>query len=117
MVTELGKILRIIRINTGDSMRGMAEKLSLSASYLSAIENGKRNVPEKFEEKITSVYNLSEKDVTNLRDAISQTSERVKVNLTELSEKQKKIIYALSKDQIDDETLDKLYCLLNKGAK
>ena len=44
MVTQLGKILRIIRVNTGDSMRTMAGKLGVSVSYLSAIENGKRNV-------------------------------------------------------------------------
>ena len=30
MITQLGKVLRIIRINSGDSMRTMAEKLALS---------------------------------------------------------------------------------------
>lgn len=39
MLTEFGKILRIIRINSGDSSRAMAKKLNLSPSYLSAIEN------------------------------------------------------------------------------
>ena len=46
MITEFGKILRIIRINCGDSAKDMSEKLGISASYLSAIENGKRNVPD-----------------------------------------------------------------------
>lgn len=42
MITEFGKLLRIIRINTGDSARTMAEKFGMSPSYLSTIENGKR---------------------------------------------------------------------------
>ena len=87
MVTQLGKVLRIIRINVGDSMRDMADKLNLSAAYLSAIENGKRNVPEDFEEKVKSVYTLSEKDISTLRDAIADTASKVKVNITELSDK------------------------------
>lgn len=114
MVTDLGKILRIIRINTGDSMRNMAEKLKLSVSYLSAIENGKRNVPSDFEDKIVSNYTLSKKDTENLREAISKTTGIVKVNITELSDKQKKILYALSKDKIDNDTLEELCLILKK---
>ena len=38
MLTEFGKVMRIIRINTGDSMRDMAAKIGMSATYLSAIE-------------------------------------------------------------------------------
>lgn len=117
MVTQLGKILRIIRINTSDSMRTMASKLDLSVSYLSAIENGKRNVPQDFEEKVIYSYQLSEKDKENLRNAITQTTANVKVNITELSEKKKKLIYALSKDQLDDETIEKLCEIIERKGK
>ena len=118
MVTQLGKILRIIRITTGDSMRSMAEKLDLSVSYLSAIENGNRNIPSNFEEKVINKYELSDKDKENLRNAISQTATRVNVNITELSEKKRKLIYALSKNQIDEDTIDKLCEIVDmKGMK
>ena len=59
MITQLGKVLRIIRINSGDSMRTMAEKLELSSSYLSAIENGKRNVPKNFDAIVFKNYDLT----------------------------------------------------------
>lgn len=39
MLTEFGKLLRIIRINSGDTSKDMAKKLNLSPSYLSAIES------------------------------------------------------------------------------
>ena len=67
MATQLGKLLRIVRINTGDSMRDMADKLDLSVSYLSAIENGKRNVPANLEEKIFEAYELSDKDTERIQ--------------------------------------------------
>ena len=77
MITQLGKVLRIIRINTGDSMRAMADKLNLSVSYLSAIENGKRNVPSDFAERVSAKYMLSNKDKENLNSAISQTVSKI----------------------------------------
>lgn len=114
MVTQLGKILRIIRVNTGESMRVMAGKLKVSVSYLSAIENGKRNVPANFGELIASNYDLSNKDKMNLRDAIQDSTEKVKVNITELGEKKKRILYALTSDNLDEETLSRLVEIIDK---
>lgn len=98
-------------------MRTMANKLDLSVSYLSAIENGKRNVPSDFAERVCGKYTLSEKDKENLNDAISQTASKIKMDITELSEKQRKLIYALSKNQIDEETIDKLCEIVDKKGE
>ncbi len=117
MVTKLGKILRIIRINSGDSMRTMADKLDLSLSYLSAIENGKRNVPNDFDAKVIKEYNLQGEQVVELRDAIATSTESVKVDLTDLSEKQKKLIFALAKDDFGDSTIDQLCEIIEKNNK
>ena len=114
MATQLGKLLRIVRINTGDSMRDMADKLDLSVSYLSAIENGKRNVPANLEEKIFEAYELSDKDKQNVRDAIQETTSNLKVNITELSEMKKKLIFAITKDGLDNETIEELCAVLKK---
>ena len=71
MITEFGKLLRIIRINTGDSARTMAEKFGMSPSYLSTIENGKRNIPPEMEELVIRAYDLSEHDKEKLRKTIT----------------------------------------------
>ena len=68
MITEFGKLLRIIRINTGDSARTMAEKFGMSPSYLSTIENGKRNIPPEMEELVIRAYDLSEHDKEKLAE-------------------------------------------------
>lgn len=108
MLTEFGKVMRIIRINTGDSMRDMAAKIGMSATYLSAIETGKRNIPANMEELLFSHYNFSEKDRKNIKDSIEKSASHVKIDLTEMADKKKKLIYSISKGDIDEETLDKL---------
>ena len=50
-------------------------------------------------------------------DTEPETADKVKVNITELSDKQKKLIYALSKDQIDDDVLEQLCNVLKNGGK
>lgn len=92
MLTEFGKILRIIRINSGDSSRAMAKKLNLSPSYLSAIENGKRNIPSDIEKLLCDAYPLSSTDVTKIRKTIVGSCTSIKINLTEFAEKKKRLI-------------------------
>lgn len=58
-VTNLGKKLRKIRIDNDEISSDMARKLEISVSYLSTIENGKRNVPKDFAKK--TFQNLSTK--------------------------------------------------------
>ena len=52
--------------------------------------------------------NFSEKDKKRIKDAIAESTSQVKIDLTEMAEKQKKIIYSVAKGEIDEATLDKL---------
>lgn len=117
MLTEFGKVMRIIRINSGDSMRDMAAKIGMSATYLSAIETGKRNVPANMEELLFSNYKFSEKDKKKIKDAIEKSAQHVKINLTEMAEKKKKLIYSIAKDDIDEKTLDRLCEIIKNKEK
>ena len=108
MLTEFGKLLRIIRINSGDSAKDMAAKLNMSPSYLSTIENGKRNIPPDMEKLLISAYNLSDRDKDKVRKAMVNSSESVKIDLTDLAEKKKHVIFEVTKGDIDEDTLDLL---------
>jgi transcriptional regulator with XRE-family HTH domain len=107
-------MLRIIRINSGDSAKDMARKLNMSASYLSAIETGKRNIPADMEELLDSAYDLSEHDRERLHNAILESCETVKIDLTELAEKKKQMIYEITRGNLDEETIDELYKILQE---
>ncbi|MCR5456835.1 MAG: helix-turn-helix transcriptional regulator [Clostridiales bacterium] len=119
MITDFGKLLRIIRINSGDSSKTMAKKLNLSPSYLSAIENGKRNIPVDMEKQLCSAYPLSEIDKEKIHKAIYSSSDTIKINLTDFAEKKQKLIFAITRDDISDDTIDKMFNLIveEKAAK
>lgn len=117
MLTEFGKVMRIIRINSNESMREMAAKIGMSAAYLSAIETGKRNVPPNMEEILFSRYDFSEKDKQKIKDSIEKSAAQVKIDLTEMAEKKKKLIYSITKGDIDEETLDRLCEIIGKKEK
>jgi hypothetical protein len=57
---------------------------------------------------------LSEKDKKKLKDSIVASSKTMKVDLTELAEKKKKVITKLMSDDLDDETLNKLCEIIEK---
>ncbi len=117
MLPEFGKLLRIIRINSGDTSRDMARKLNLSPSYLSAIESGKRNIPLDIEKLLAEAYPLSQMDMNKLRRAMFTSGSTVKINLTDFAEKKQRLIFALAQDDIPSETLDKIDDLISKHEK
>ena len=114
MITEFGKLLRIIRVNSGDSAKEMAVKLNMSPSYLSTIENGKRNIPPDMEQLLISAYNLSDRDKEKLRKAVMASSGTVKIDLTDLSEKKKSVIHEITKGDLDEATIDQLCKIINQ---
>lgn len=117
MLTEFGKLLRIIRINSGDSSREMARKLGFSPSYLSAIESGKRNIPTDMEKLLSKSYPLSQIDLEKLRTAMFASSDTVKINLTDFAEKKQRVIMAIAHDDISDNVLDEISDLIFRHGK
>ena len=82
---------------------------------LSTIENGKRNIPPEMEELVIRAYDLSEHDKEKLRKTIIETTAQLKVDLTEMEEKKKKVIFSLTKGNIDEETLNQLCEIIDKS--
>ena len=41
-MTQLGKTIKMLRINAGIKQKNLAEKVGISSNYLSLVENGKR---------------------------------------------------------------------------
>ena len=58
---------------------------------------------------------LSEHDKEKLRKTIIDTTAQLKVNLTEMEEKKKKVIFSLTKGNIDEETLNQLCEIIDKS--
>jgi len=114
MLTDFGRFLRKIRIDCGEILRDMAEKLNVSAAYLSAVEMGKRNIPEQWVNRISELYNLSEEEKNNLNDAADNSAKSITLNFDNISNSHKEtaILFAREFENVDTETLDKIKKLL-----
>lgn len=78
-ITPFGKELRKLRIDADEVLLNMADKLGITAAYLSSIENGKRTIPDDFIGKIAVSYNLSKKQVRDLEAAMVETQSKITV--------------------------------------
>ena len=113
--TKFGEILRVLRIKNHEVMGDLAELLGVTTSFLSAVETGKKNVPENWLDIIAKHYNLSPVEKKELSDAIEISKTQMKVNLTrtENYKREMAIQFQRSFDEIDEETAQKIIALLN----
>lgn len=72
-LTEFGVALRKLRLDYGERMGDMAERLHFSTAYLSAIENGRQSIPHSLLDRIRKAYPLSEEQKKSLCRAYSLT--------------------------------------------
>ena len=114
-VTSLGKRLRKIRIDNDEITLNMAEKLGISISYLSAIEHGKRNIPNDFIQKLFDKYQLSEEMKTLIQKDVVDYSGEMKVIISQMNEQQQELslLYARKINELNDEQIKKMRRFLN----
>ena len=115
MLTQLGKVLRKIRIDHQELLKDMAESLNVSSAYLSAVENGKRKAPIEWIEKIVQRYNLNSAEVEELNSAYEESQQEIKISLQLFSETQKDaaISFAKALEGLSDEDLKKIMKIVN----
>lgn len=114
-VTSLGKRLRKIRIDNDEITLNMAEKLGISISYLSAIEHGKRNIPNDFIQKLFDKYQLSEEMKTLIQKDVVDYSGEMKLIISQMNEQQQELslLYARKINELNDEQIKKMRRFLN----
>lgn len=86
MATEIAKFLRKLRIDNDQSLGDMADKINLSAAYLSAIENDKRTAPEEMKENLFKVYDLSEEKKLEFARLVAESRKKVEIGLKDIQQ-------------------------------
>ena len=109
MKGDLSKFLAIKRIENNENLFDMAKKLDISLAYLSSIENGKREIPKDFFEKIKKNYSLNLSEEEKLKKIILYTK-KIVIDMKELSEDREDISlrYARKIQTLSEEKLKKL---------
>ncbi len=80
MLTTFGKFLRKLRIDNGELLKDMSEKLNVTVAYLSAVENGKRDIPDKWLNIIKEEYNLSVQEFIKMQEAAYEEKNSINVS-------------------------------------
>lgn len=114
MITEFGKELRKLRIDRDETLATMAKKMGVSTSYLSAIENGLRSVPDGFMEKLIDKYKLSKKLIKTFEIALEHSLSSVDIPLMAVMPEQRDLALMLARKlpELSSEQCESLLALL-----
>ena len=113
--TSFGEFMRLLRVKNHEVMGDVAKMLGVKVPFLSAVENGKKNVPTEWVDKIVNYYNLNEEEQSDLKEAIEESKTQYKIIANDSGVNQRKaaLQFARSFDEMDDETAIGILNLLN----
>lgn len=119
MLTSIGKFLRKLRIDNGEILKNMADKLNVTVSFLSAVENGKKRMPTTWNQRICDMYNLNEQQRAEFTAAIAETEESLELNFhgVALGNRELAVSFARKFADFDSNQLEKIRKMLEEGSK
>ena len=114
--TSFGEFMRVLRVKNHEVMGDVAKVLEVKIPFLSAVENGKKNVPTEWIDKIVNHYGLNQEGRRMLEESIEESKTQYKIIIHDSGLNQRKAAYqfARSFDGMDDETAIKIMNLLKK---
>lgn len=116
-ITNFAAFVRDLRLKNSEILKDMAIKLGVTSAFLSAVENGKKQIPAHWFEKISKEYKLNKDEKNELRDAIDTSKDKVLINTKGAPNKNKELamVFARSFGKLDDDAMEKIKKLLMKG--
>ena len=112
--TSFGEFVRILRIKHHEVMGDMAKMLEVKIPFLSAVENGRKNVPADWIDKIANHYGLTIKEKDELQKAVDESRIQYKLAIKDsgINQRRAAMQFARSFDELDDDTAIKILKLL-----
>lgn len=103
MATKLGMFCRKLRIENGELLYDMAQKLGVSSAFLSKVENGKKKPPIHWKEEIISQYKLGGNMLKEFEDCFfdALNSDSIDISFYEESDKDLMLSFARKFDDLD----------------
>ena len=118
MITKFGKALRKIRIDRGEVLKDMANHLNVSTSFLSAVEVGRKKIPDTWVDILASTYKLNDDTICALHEMAQESVTAVKINLfgSDQLQREAALVFARDFGNISDDTAKSILNLLKKGS-
>ena len=80
MLTPFGIAIRKMRLDKGMRLLDLADRLKMSAAYVSAVETGKKPIPDKYVALAARAMELNVEEARSLQSAADRTREIVRVD-------------------------------------
>jgi transcriptional regulator with XRE-family HTH domain len=117
-LTSFGYIVRHRRIDLDMTLKQMAEALGVSNAFLSAVELGKRPVPDAWGEAVPAILKMTDDETLKLRSAI--LTQKAKRSMHQLGDPSlEAVVEALFANRagLDDSKIQELIELIRKMAR
>lgn len=88
---EFGLLLRKLRLKNNESLNSLSKKLNVSITFLSLLENNKKQIPLEYGDKLTTIFDLSEQESNELKSSIDYTNKKISIDLSQLSTERQEI--------------------------
>ena len=119
MLSSFGKYTRKLRIDHSELLKDMALRFNVTTSYLSAVEMGKRNIPESWRDIIISNYELNEEEIEELDDNIYNSQQTLKMKLDNYEEDDRSLVLSFARkfNELVDDDKASIKAILNKKRR
>lgn len=116
--TKFGEFMRILRVQHHEVMGDIAKLLGVSTPFLSAVENGKKNVPTEWFDIISKHYNLNSEQIEEMKNSAENSKTQIKITLSQSESYQREsaLQFARAFDNIDEDTAQKIMELLKRSG-
>ena len=115
MKTKVGEYLRKIRMEHGELLRDMAKNLDVSSSFLSAVENGKKKVPDTWPMKLKEIYDLDQLQLEELQYSILESGKVIELNVENVPSENRELAVSFARrfSSLDEKEARRLLSVLN----
>lgn len=114
MLTDFGKVCRRLRLEVNENLGDMACKLGMKSSFLSAIENGKKNIPKALCESIKEQYSLTHEQYIELLEAAETSKLQIKIHMKDMKSDDRKLVLSFARkfEGLDNNEKEKIMKIL-----
>ncbi len=115
MRTDFGKELRKLRAENDERMLDMARRLEKSASFLSAVEIGKKEPPVNFEEAVITIYKIVGEAADKLRFLADRSRKAFTLQPEDAFARDTAALMARKIDGLSKAQIKNIHAILNEG--
>lgn len=119
VLTNIGKFLRKLRIDHGEILKDMSEKLEVTVSFLSAVENGKKKMPSTWNKKICDLYQLDVEQREAFTEAIADTEDSIEMSLSDVTLERRELAVSFARkfSEINNVQAEEIKKILQGGHR